>query len=171
MKKLLALALTLVLLSTMVLPAAAAETTTLTIEFEREAAGYTLVIPQNQIISSDEFVNIGMVTVSNSSDFYGRHLEVNLSMSDFTGATTNATIPAFLRVSDAEGNTAGESNNFNLSFYNVNDDGTLTNEAFSDQADFMVHHLAVACYLDGNKAPTDTYTATITYTASVEFNS
>ena len=171
MKKLLALTLTLVLLSTMVLPVAAADTTTLTINFEREAASYTLIIPQDQAILSDEFVDIGMVSVTNSAEFYGRHLQVNLNMTDFTGATSNATIPAFLRVSDGQGGIAGNSNNFNLFFHSVNDDGSLNNDAYSDQAEFMVHNLVVACYLDGNKAPTDTYTATITYTASVEFNS
>lgn len=170
MKKLLALTLTLVLLSTMILPVAAANTTTLTIEYEQDPADYTLVIPQNQTIVSDKFVNIGMVSVTGTSNFYGRHLKVNLNMTDFTGATHKATIPAFLRVSDGQEGIAGNSNNFNLFFRSVNDDGSLSNDAYSDQAEFMVHNLVVASYLNGVNAPTDTYTATITYTASVEYN-
>ena len=170
MKKLLALTLTLVLLTTMILPAAAADTTTLTIEYEQDPAAYTLVIPQDQTIVSDEFVDIGMVSVTGTSNFYGRHLKVSLNMTDFTGAAHGVTVPAFLRVSDGQGNIAGDSNNFNLYFRSVNDDGSLTTEAFSDQADFMVHNLAVASYVNGVNAPTDTYTATITYTASIEYN-
>ena len=170
MKKLLALTLTLVLLSTMVLPVAADNTTTLTIEYEQDPAAYTLVIPQDQAIVSDEFVDIGMVSVTGTSNFYGRHLKVNLNMTDFTGATHGASIPAFLRVSDGQEGVADESNNFNLYFRSVNDDGSLSNDAFSDQAEFMVNNLVVATYLEGNNAPTDTYTATITYTASVEYN-
>ena len=168
MKKLTAILLALLLCSTLALPAAAAETE-LTITYERATPSYTLVVPQNQEVAADTQVNFGMVSVKDTANFWEYHLEVQVAASDFVGETTQRAYSAGLAYELSSGGLSGDGSPFTLFFYNVAEDGTLASVA-KDASNNEVSGLYVQCYLDGLKAPSDTYKSTITYTAEAVLN-
>lgn len=176
MKKILSLALAVMLLCTMALPASA-NSTTLTLEYTSSLnPSYTLSIPASTTITeANGFNNIGMVGISESADMYGRHIEVSCTISDFIGTETNTHVTAFLSYTlETDDNLCGVTNSLNgiptvLSFNEVNEDGTISSLAV-DENNAYVGSLHVGVYMDGNKAPSDTYTSVVTFTSNLVAN-
>lgn len=190
MKKTLSLILAMALLFAMALPAAA-ETQTLTVNYSAPEATYVLTIPADQTITDSTPNNIGMVGVASSSNFFNRHLTVECQISEFKGATNSLVFPGFLAYHPKDGEADAidgngqsvmrsyctESSDITdqavaliLEFNRVEgENGALVNQAHCGGVD--VDFLWAHTYLSNNKAPSDTYKATITYTASVNVNS
>lgn len=179
MKKIFSLALAVMLLCTMALPASATSTT-LTLEYTTSLnPSYTLSIPASTTITNaNGFNNIGMIGISNSQDLYGYHIDVSCTISDFVGKETGAEVMAFLsyRLLDAaEDSLSGDSNSSNgtatvLSFWDVQEDGTIDSIAY-DAGHQAVDSLHVGVYMDGNAAPSDTYTSVVTFSSELVVNS
>lgn len=196
MKKTLSLILATVLLFALALPAAADEQTqTVTVNYEAPKAEYTLTIPQNQTMEDNTHSNIGMVHVTSSKDFFNQYLSVECQISEFKGQDTKlvfggsmAFLPdggvdendlcgnahsVFRAGSTEDSAVTTEAVPLILAFRNVTgEDGHLEDVAMSntDSGPVQVDSLWAYVALSGNKAPTDTYTATVTYTASVKSN-
>lgn len=176
MKKILSVALAVMLLCTMALPASATSgSTTLTLDYETNLVpSYTLSIPASTTITNhDGFNNIGMVGITDSKDMYGRHIEVSCTISPFTGKNTGREVMAFLSYQVGEA-LCGDSNSTNgsatvLYFYDVQEDGTVANIA-KDAEWQAVDSLHVGVYMDGNAAPSDTYTSIVTFTSDLVVN-
>lgn len=178
MKKILSLALAVMLLCTMALPASATSTT-LTLEYTTALnPSYTLSIPASTTITNaNGFNNIGMIGISNSQDLYGYHIDVSCTISDFIGAETNTHVMAFLSYLQSgatEDNLSGDTNSQNgtptvLSFYEVNEDGTINSVAV-DASHTTVDSLHVGVFMDGNAAPSDTYTSVVTFSSDLVLN-
>ena len=176
MKKLFSLALAVMLLCTMALPVSATGgSTTLTLDYETNLVpSYTLSIPASTTITNhDGFNNIGMVGITESKDMYGYHIDVSCTISPFKGKNTGAEIMAFLSYQVGEA-LLGESNSANgiptvFSFYDVQEDGTVANIARNVEGN-LVDCLQVGVYMDGNKAPSDTYTSVVTFTSDLVVN-
>ena len=173
MKKLTALLLALLLCTTLALPAAA-ETQTLTVEFESaQNPTYTLTIPNNMSIESDKNNNIGMVSIS-GSELWGYHVDVSCTISPFVGEVRGVSSMGFLAYTIANGDMLGDCNSENgqsidFTFWDVNEDGTIADIA-KDAEWNQVDSLYAATYLDGVKAPSDTYKATVTFTSELVLN-
>lgn len=166
MKRVTAFLLALLLCSTMILPIAAESinnSTTLTIEYERATPTFELVVPDGSTIEADKQVNYGMVSLQNTADFYGYHVDVTVTASDFVGEETKSAYSSMQYFVGNDGALCGDGSPFTISFYDVQEDGTLSNKAVCGE--HTVTALGVQCYLDGNRAPGDTYKATITFTA------
>lgn len=194
MKKALSLILALTLLFAMALPAAA-ETQTLTVVYSAPETTYTLTIPSSQAVTDNVHTNIGMVHVASSANFFNQHLTVACEISEFAGSTNKLVFPAYLAFlpegaeeGDLSGNAhsdfrdgSSESSSVTeeavplvLNFYEVTgENGALADKAVSDTdgGPVQVNSLWAYVTLSGNRAPSDTYTATVTYTASVKPNS
>lgn len=196
MKKTLSLILATVLLFALALPAAAdGQTQTVTVNYEAPETEYRLTIPANQTITDGVPNNIGMVHVTSSKNFFNQHLTVECQISQFKGANKNLVFPGFLAFHPQDGETDAIDGNGHsvmrdgntesssvteqaqplvLNFYDVTgEEGALEDKARCDGTDGPVYvdHLWAHVYLSGNKAPTDTYSATVTYTATVNVNS
>lgn len=194
MKKTLSLILALTLLFAMALPAAA-ETQTLTVTYSAPETTYTLTIPSNQTVTDNVHTNIGMVHVASSAYFFNQHLTVKCEISEFAGNNNKLVFPAFLAFlpeganegelsgnahsvvrsgSSASSDVTDEAVPLVLNFYEVTgENGALADKAVSDtdSGSVQVNSLWAYVALSGNRAPSDTYTATVTYTASVNPNS
>lgn len=198
MKKTLSLILATVLLFALALPAAAEDndqTQKLTVTYTAPKTEYTLTIPANQTISDNTHCNIGMVHVTSSANFFNQHLTVECQISEFKGASNSLVFPGFLAFlpegadedalsgnahsvmrngSSASSQVSEEAVPLVLDFYEIaGEDGALADKAVSATNDGSVQVNSLWAYvaLSGNHAPSDTYTATVTYTASVKPNS
>lgn len=179
MKKLFSLALAVMLLCTMTLPASADGSTTLTLAYDSPLnPSYTLSIPASTTISNaNGFNDIGMVGITEAADMYGHHIEVSCTISPFTGKETNAEVMSFLsyrKEGATEEQLSGNTDSTNgtptvLYFWDVNEDGSVAN--ICKDADWdQVESLYVAVFMDGNNAPSDTYTSVVTFTSNLVVN-
>lgn len=199
MKRALSLILAVLLISALALPAAATTVnnqTTVTVTHTAPPATYTLQIPRAVTATNDdEFIKVDMPKVSPSANFYGQHLDVTASLSPFVGQTNNQKFYTSIKVACVNPETGAlEKDNdgyqvyldgaigtetadsaVTMTFQSVTEGGALeSDKAWVTMADgnahFLVDSLCVYNNLSGYHAPTDSYVATITFSAEIKAN-
>ena len=178
MKKLFAILLAVTMLASMATVVSAAETTTLTTTVP--AATYTLNIPANQEIEFGATeVNIGNVTVTNSSGFAeGKNLSVTVTYDAFKATDVSTTIPYKLEMSapSSHGTTEKPLASGSSMIFKGSSAGTVAEKTtirvavgnMGNTSDEPISGiLLVANSSDWGKALGGVYTSTITFTCEV----